>query len=62
MEFFKQIAKEPVKKVYEEKIFGVEFREVYTACPECGKKLNELHKPNYCDNCGQKLDWNKLKC
>ena len=57
MEFFKQIAKEPVKKVYEEKIFGCQFREVYTACPECGKKLNDLNKPNYCEHCGQKLDW-----
>ena len=59
MEFFKQIAKEPVKRVHEEYVFGVKFTEVYTACPECGKKLDDFNKPNYCEHCGQKLLWKK---
>lgn len=57
MKFLKLIAKPPVKKVLEQIVFGAEFKEIYTACPRCGVKLNELNRSKYCSNCGQKLDW-----
>lgn len=31
-------------------------------CPKCKKPLNEhKDKPNYCSNCGRKLDWSDEK-
>lgn len=32
----------------------------YWRCPSCGESLS-LHHPNYCENCGAKLDWSKEK-
>lgn len=26
-------------------------------CPRCGTSLSSFDCPNYCDNCGQALDW-----
>ena len=26
-------------------------------CPRCGISLSSFDCPNYCDNCGQALDW-----
>ena len=30
----------------------------YALCPICGKNMDGIFR-NYCDNCGQKIDWNK---
>lgn len=35
-----------------EKVFG------YWHCPTCGEKI-AFTRPNYCENCGTKLDWTK---
>lgn len=30
-------------------------------CPRCGTSLSSFDIPNYCDNCGQALDWSEEK-
>lgn len=34
--------------------------ELIFACPKCNKIFNKNHRPNYCENCGLKLNWNPL--
>ena len=35
-----------------------EFKGRFYYCPVCDKFFCGNRKPNYCDKCGQKLDWN----
>ena len=65
----KEIAKKPLKSgvtdsagVFHE-IVGIE-GVPYDLCPVCGSNLSGVWpfsgiKPNYCPNCGQKLDWGR---
>ena len=55
----KQIPKIPVN--LQDHYFSETYDYDYTSfnCPCCGEELtsDEYHQPNFCPNCGQKLDW-----
>lgn len=35
---------------------------IFNDCPECGFVIKDyLEKPNYCKNCGKKLEWKEEK-
>ena len=29
-------------------------------CPHCQKRLDNLYKPNFCNNCGKALKWKEV--
>ena len=31
----------------------------FCTCPSCGKRITNVEGGNYCQNCGQKLDWSE---
>ena len=31
----------------------------FCTCPLCGKRISNVEGGNYCQNCGQKLDWSE---
>ena len=60
----KQIPKKVVTKTtyYDELIAYDTYKTIETKrylCPICRKTL--FHRPRYCENCGQKLDWRLLE-
>lgn len=48
----KQVPKKPLNKTSE-------FSGDYGYCPCCNKILCDFDNYNYCDKCGQKLDWSE---
>ncbi len=49
----KQIPMKPKKRCY----FFDYWTTEYDCCPNCGVRTDGL--PKYCDNCGQRIDWNE---
>ena len=40
----------------------MKFQEATIKCPHCGESVSVYgpYKPNYCENCGQHLDWDGI--
>lgn len=58
----KQEFKKPIKCKLESpvKIGNIRFgkgTEILSKCPVCNNWVNGAKEQNYCDNCGQRLDW-----
>ena len=49
----KQTPMKPKKRCYSFDYWTTE----YDCCPNCGVRTDGL--PKYCDNCGQRIDWNE---
>lgn len=49
------VERQNAKKV--EDIMGDKLK--FCTCPLCGKRISNVEGGNYCQNCGQKLDWSE---
>ena len=55
------IGKATARKVIRITMIEKDFSYDVCKCPNCKTSLISAKKPNYCDECGQKLNWNKEK-
>lgn len=54
----KQAAKAPINKTRPDDTASRAYENCFIiACPTCGGRLKLKSKGQYCDKCGQKLDW-----
>ena len=56
----KQIPRRPIDKTKPDDTASKAYENCHIiVCPTCGGRLKLKPKGNYCDKCGQKLDWGK---
>lgn len=54
--------REAREKQKTQKVSGVKGDKLkFGTCPVCNRRISDAEGGNYCQNCGQKLDWRKRK-
>lgn len=53
--------REAVERMQEKKVTDIRGNDKlkFCTCPYCGRRITNVEGGNYCQNCGQKLDWSE---
>ena len=54
-------ARDAVERMQEKKVTDIRGNDKlkFCTCPYCGRRIANVEGGNYCQNCGQKLDWSE---